>query len=48
MAALKLLLDKRDALRREQLMKMFMESSRSYDEIAAFLTGKGEEESGDE
>ncbi len=47
-AALKDLLDKRDALRREQLMKMFMESSRSFDEIAAFLTKKGDEESDDE
>ena len=36
------LLDKRDALHRDELMKAFMNSDKSYDEVMAFLDG-GEE-----
>ena len=36
------LLDKRDALRRDELMKAFMNSDKTYDEVMAFLDS-GEE-----
>ena len=36
------LLDKRDALRREELVKAIMKSNKTYEEVMAFLkTGKG-------
>ena len=41
-ADLKDLLDKRDAVRRDQLMKLIADSNRSYEEIVAFLKGNGE------
>ena len=44
-AALSDLLDKRDALRRDELMKAIMKSDRTYEEVLAFLgTGAAEEE----
>ena len=44
-AALGDLLDKRDALRRDELVKAIMKSGRTYEEILAFLdTGDEEEE----
>lgn len=39
------ILDKRDALRRDWLMKLIMDSDRSYDEIEAFLKGAKDEAS---
>lgn len=36
-AALKDLLDKRDAIRRDQLVKAIMNSSKSYEEILQFI-----------
>ena len=36
------LLDKRDALRKDELMKAFMNSDKSYEEVMAFLDS-GEE-----
>ena len=36
------LLDKRDALRRDELVKAIMKSNKTYEEVMAFLkTGKG-------
>ena len=44
-AALSVLLDKRDALRRDELVKAIMKSDRTYEEVLAFLgTGAAEEE----
>lgn len=44
-AALSDLLDKRDALRRDELVKAIMTSDRTYEEVLAFLgTGAAEEE----
>ena len=44
-AALSDLLDKRDALRRDELVKAIMKSDRTYEEVLAFLgTGAAEEE----
>ena len=42
-AALSDLLDKRDALRRDELVKAIMKSDRTYEEVLAFLgSGTGE------
>ncbi|WP_310604954.1 hypothetical protein [Anaerosporobacter sp.] len=38
------LLDKRDALRREELVKAIMNSGRSYEEVLAFLDASSSEE----
>ena len=44
-AALSDLLDKRDALRRDELVKAIMKSERTYEEVLAFLgAGTAEEE----
>ena len=44
-AALSDLLDKRDALRRDELVKAIMKSDRTYEEVLAFLgAGAAEEE----
>lgn len=44
-AALSDLLDKRDALRRDELVKAIMKSDRTYEEVLAFLgSGTGEKE----
>ena len=44
-AALSDLLDKRDARRRDELVKAIMKSDRTYEEVLAFLgTGAAEEE----
>ena len=44
-AALSDLLDKRDALRRDELVKAIMTSDRTYEEVLAFLNaGEDEEE----
>lgn len=44
-AALSDLLDKRDALRRDELVKAIMHSDRTYEEVLAFLeTGKETED----
>ena len=43
-AALGDLLDKRDALRGDKLVKAIMKSSRTYEEILAFLNSGDEEE----
>lgn len=44
-AALSDLLDKRDALRRDELVKAIMKSDRTYEEVPEFLgTGTAEEE----
>ena len=44
-AALSDLLDKRDALRRDELVKAIMKSDRTYEEVLEFLgTGTAEEE----
>ena len=44
-AALSDLLDKRDALRRDELVKAIMKSDKTYEEVLAFLeTGTAEEE----
>ncbi len=44
-AALSDLLDKRDALRRDELVKAIMKSDRTYEEVLAFLgAGTAEEE----
>lgn len=43
-AALSDLLDKREALQRDELVKAIMKSNRTYEEVLAFLdTGSGEE-----
>ena len=42
-AALSDLLDKRDALKRDELVKAIMKSDKTYDEVLAFL-GSGTEE----
>lgn len=42
------LLDKRDALRREELVKAIMKSDRTYEEVMAFLESGGGEEHGEE
>ncbi len=44
-AVLSDLLDKRDALRRDELVRAIMKSDRTYDEVLAFL---GAEETGEE
>lgn len=39
------LLDKRDAIRRDELVKAILKSNRTYEEVLAFLDdGSGEEE----
>ena len=44
-AALSDLLDKRDAFRRDELVKAIMKSNRTYEEVLAFLSaGTAEEE----
>ena len=44
-AVLSDLLDKRDALKRDELVKAIMKSDRTYEEVLAFLgTGAAEEE----
>ena len=44
-AVLSDLLDKKDALRRDELVKAIMKSDRTYEEVLAFLgTGAAEEE----
>lgn len=44
-AALSDLLDKREALQRDELVKAIMKSDRTYEEVLTFLdTGAGEEE----
>ena len=44
-AALSDLLDKRDALQRDELVKAIMKSDRTYEEVLVFLdTGAAEEE----
>ena len=44
-AALSVLLDKRDALRRDELVKAIMKSDRTYEEVLEFLgSGVAEEE----
>ena len=44
-AALSGLLDKRDALRRDELVKAIMKSERTYEEVLAFLgVGDADEE----
>ena len=45
-AVLSDLLDKRDALRRDELIKAIMRSERTYEEVMAFL-GDGSEEDED-
>jgi flagellar biosynthesis chaperone FliJ len=47
-ANLKDLLDKRDAIRHDQLLKLIASSDRSYEEIVAFLKGAGDDEDGEE
>lgn len=42
-AALSDLLDKRDAFRRDELVKAIMKSDRTYEEIRAFLGTEGTE-----
>ncbi|MCR5235436.1 MAG: hypothetical protein K6E53_16260 [Lachnospiraceae bacterium] len=42
-AALSDLLDKRDALKRDELVKAIMKSDKTYDEVLAFLGGGTEE-----
>ena len=43
-AVLSDLLDKRDALRRDELVKAFMKSDRTYEEVLEFLeSGEGKE-----
>ena len=43
-AALSDLLDKRDALRRDALVKAIMKSDRTYEEVLDFLNAGGDEE----
>ena len=43
-AALSDLLDKRDALRRDELVKAIMNSDRTYEEVLEFLNAGSEEE----
>ncbi len=43
-AVLSDLLDKRDALKRDELVKAIMKSDKTYDEVIAFLDNKTEEE----
>ena len=43
-AVLSDLLDKRDALKRDELVKAIMKSDRTYDEVIAFLGNNSEEE----
>ena len=43
-AALSDLLDKRDALRRDELVKAIMKSDRTYEEVLAFLNAGEDEE----
>ena len=43
-AALSDLLDKRDALRRDELVKAIMKSDRTYEEVLAFLNADEDEE----
>lgn len=47
-ADLKDLLDKRDAVRRDQLMKLIADSNRSYEEIVAFLKGNDDDQDTEE
>lgn len=43
-ATLSVLLDKRDALRRDELVKAIMKSDRTYEEVLEFLGAGAEEE----
>ena len=43
LATLSELLDKRDAIRQDELVKAFVRSSRSYEEVMAFLESESEE-----
>ena len=43
-AALSDLLDKRDALRRDELVKAIMKSDRTYEEVLEFLNAGSEDE----
>ncbi len=43
-AVLSDLLDKRDALKRDELVKAIMKSDRTYDEVIAFLNNNAAEE----
>lgn len=43
-ASLSDLLDKRDALRRDELVKAIMKSDRTYEEVLAFLNADEDEE----
>jgi len=43
-AALSELLDKRDAIRRDELIKAFAKSERTYEEVMDFLNGGAEED----
>lgn len=45
-AALSDLLDKRDALRRDELVKAIMNSDRTYEEVLEFLNTGSEDEEG--
>ena len=44
-AVLSDLLDKRDAIRRDELVKAIMKSNRTYEEVMAFLSAGDDEES---
>ena len=46
-AVLSDLLDKRDALKRDELVKAIMKSNRTYDEVIAFLDDNSEEKRGE-
>ncbi len=43
-AALSELLDKREAIRRDELIKAFAKSERTYEEVMDFLNGGAEED----
>ncbi len=47
-AVLSDLLDKRDALRRDELIKAIMKSERTYEEVLAFLDTGSEDDEDDE
>ena len=47
-AVLSDLLDKRDALRRDELIKAIMKSERTYEEVLAFLNTGNEDDEDDE
>ena len=40
------LLDKRDALRKDELIRMISKSNKTYEEVVAFIGGDPEEEAG--